>query len=86
MLTSDLEDNERDKVALNKVLSTCLKELTLEQMVNMLNVCYIEKKYRRLSKLSCLKLGLLPDTFRGVQSIVVLFLLNVYVYMYALRD
>ena len=79
MLTSDLEDNERDKVALNKVLSTCLKELTLEQMVNVLNVCQIEKKYRRLCKLSCLKLELLPDTFRSVQSIVVLFLLNVYV-------
>ena len=78
MLTSDLEDNERDKVALNKVLSTCLKELTLEQMVNVLNVCQIEKKYRRLCKLSCLKLELLPDTFRGVQSIVLL-LLNVYV-------
>lgn len=39
MLTSDLEDNESDKAALNKVLSTCLKELTLEQMVNVLNVC-----------------------------------------------
>ena len=46
MLTSDLEDNERDKVALNKVLSTCLKELTLEQMVNVLNeIMNISKSY-----------------------------------------
>ena len=33
MLSSDLEDNDRDKAALNKVLSTCLEELKLDQMV-----------------------------------------------------
>ncbi len=33
MLSSDLEDNDRDKTALSKVLSTCLEELKLDQMV-----------------------------------------------------
>lgn len=36
MLCSDLEDNERDKAALSKVLSSCLEELKLDQMVNVL--------------------------------------------------
>ena len=39
MLTSDLEDNERDRAALDKVLSTCLKELTLDEMVTVQDVC-----------------------------------------------
>ena len=34
MLSSDLEDNDQDKAALSKVLSTCLEELKLDQMVN----------------------------------------------------
>ena len=38
MLCSDLEDNERDKVALNKVLSACLSELKLDQMVSDMKV------------------------------------------------
>lgn len=38
MLSSDLEDNDRDRAALNKVLSTCLEELKLDQMVTFLNV------------------------------------------------
>ena len=33
MLSSDLEDSERDRAALSKVLSTCLEELKLDQMV-----------------------------------------------------
>ena len=33
MLSSDLEDSERDRAALGKVLSTCLEELKLDQMV-----------------------------------------------------
>ena len=37
MLSSDLEDNERDRAALDKVLSTCLEELKLDQMVTMLD-------------------------------------------------
>lgn len=37
MLSSDLEDNDRDRAALNKVLSTCLEELKLDQMVTLLN-------------------------------------------------
>ena len=41
MLSSDLEDNDRDKAALNKVLYTCLNELKLDQMVTVLNVCYL---------------------------------------------
>ena len=38
MLSSDLEDNERDRAALAKVLSTCLEELKLDQMVTMLDI------------------------------------------------
>lgn len=38
MLSSDLEDNDRDRAALNKVLSTCLEELKLDQMVTLLSV------------------------------------------------
>ena len=37
MLCSDLEDNERDKNALQKVLGTCLDELQMDQMVSDLN-------------------------------------------------
>lgn len=37
MLSSDLEDNERDKNALKKVLETCLDELQMDQMVSYLN-------------------------------------------------
>lgn len=33
MLSSDLEDSERDRAALSKVLSTCLEELKLDQIV-----------------------------------------------------
>lgn len=38
MLSSDLEDNDRDRAALSKVLSTCLEELKLDQMVTLLNI------------------------------------------------
>ena len=38
MLCSDLEDNERDKATLRKVLASCLEELKLDQMVNVLIV------------------------------------------------
>lgn len=38
MLSSDLEDNDRDRVALSKVLSTCLEELKLDQMVTVLDI------------------------------------------------
>ena len=38
MLSSDLEDNDRDREALNKVLSTCLEELKLDQMVTLVNI------------------------------------------------
>ena len=38
MLSSDLEDNDRDRAALSKVLSTCLEELKLDQMVTLFNI------------------------------------------------
>lgn len=38
MLSSDLEDNDRDRAALSKVLSTCLEELKLDQMVTLLDI------------------------------------------------
>lgn len=38
MLSSDLEDNDGDRAALSKVLSTCLEELKLDQMVTLLNI------------------------------------------------
>ena len=38
MLSSDLEDNDRDREALSKVLSTCLEELKLDQMVTLVNI------------------------------------------------
>ena len=34
MLTSDLEDNDRDKATLNKVLSACFDELQLGETVS----------------------------------------------------
>jgi len=42
MLSSDLEDNDRDRAALSKVLSTCLEELKLDQMVTLFSTCWME--------------------------------------------
>ena len=41
MLCSDLEDNDRDKAALDKVLFACLEELQLDQMVMFACFCEI---------------------------------------------
>ncbi|XP_068695175.1 E3 ubiquitin-protein ligase UBR4-like isoform X2 [Montipora foliosa] len=45
MLCSDLEDNERDKVALNKVLSACLSELKLDQMQDVKHISSRTKQH-----------------------------------------